>query len=748
MITKKIISFIVLFHYIYGVLGTANGIFSFPNFEAKGYLRAPSGFSEGWGEKAGIKESAINKISKLSDYLKMIYGEEIGMDNIEFVEDEGKHWFVRVDLYKNLLQVNTASSQIPFAEIPELLRKIFFHEFAEKFIHGELGFGISPGSSLTLAKLNNKIANRYFFIPAFSSKLEKYLVFQDLDIFASEDLFSGVGDILAEKIALGLFLKHKYGLKDEFMRENVLYQSLLAGRYKGKKFSDGLKNKLLVDLAVKIAVLKQQEKMVTDLPLKGAVNQTIADLENLAEEIFRPENIEIKPLKKKILELLNFMKEHKVEMKSFDYLVGQQVSEKNLKNEFLRLVGIIKKKKFELSPETVYFAKRIIFEQLVEDFRTLYADTVLAPGVKNDLMTGDVLKNLQKKVEEDLVDSRKCLRSGDVIEIKNERNDGSTKALITLALTENPKLEMKWNVGTAKEDNESKDVVFKSGIDPRNGIDLKKDAFIRKEMPDYSVIEQSVYNFIKEKAGIDLDNLSGNLKEKGIQPLMFEGGGFILIERKSGKVKVIPSRKKYVFCKEGVVYSLGVGQSIPTVDEYEILAIYHNHPGLSAFTSVLSTPDLMNMLISQIPYLLFTDSETGGFNVIQYRLKEEADLTAMRGEVSITDKDYLSRGDAQRYLGRCRLIVDKYLDTRKIFSWENLFWTVKPEIKINRRKENLYSALPVRVESIDDFINKIIYGVYGITFKAKSNFYFLHQRKIAPVRLRDGKGTGYFEKSI
>ncbi|MBU3978278.1 hypothetical protein KJ980_07910 [Patescibacteria group bacterium] len=267
------------------------------------------------------------------------------------------------------------------------------------------------------------------------------------------------------------------------------------------------------------------------------------------------------------------------------------------------------------------------------------------------------------------------IRDGDTVIIENTDTNGKIKDKITLSMkSEESKFLLK---EYSLIINEQLYRVSSPHHDTTKGFSIKN-LECEARMEDGHMCRGNVYDTIKIQTGIDLEKLGDNLIARGVTPLRFEGGGFI--GESNNQIEVIPRRNKKILCRDGITYSMEVGGKLP--EDYELLELFHNHPGMGESMKIATVDDLRNIMNLKKPSTIYADSKEGGFTGREYRIKENLTPTQIeQAEIKLKsiEKEYQENKNLTNYLQRCNSFIGRYLNTREITDIETPIARARPQ---------------------------------------------------------------------
>lgn len=270
--------------------------------------------------------------------------------------------------------------------------------------------------------------------------------------------------------------------------------------------------------------------------------------------------------------------------------------------------------------------------------------------------------DIHEKMRTYLKISKNGIRYGDKITITNKDEYDNIKDEINLLLEENQILEIKNGNFIQKYD------ILLQDIESGTGLNLKN-IQCKKSLPDGRIIQNNIYNTIKKETGIDLEELNDNLKGRGVEPLRFEDGGSIVRNKKTNNNEVIPRKKKSIFCKNGITYSLQIEGDIPSSEDYELKRIFHRHTGRGKSILTPSAQDLLTILSLRVPSAIFADNENGELIGKEYKIKKDINFEKSQTEIENiknSEEQYLSSNNWKNYRNQCNDAVNKYFNVQEI----------------------------------------------------------------------------------
>lgn len=270
------------------------------------------------------------------------------------------------------------------------------------------------------------------------------------------------------------------------------------------------------------------------------------------------------------------------------------------------------------------------------------------------------------------------IRDGDTIIIENTDTNGKIKDEITLSMkSEESKLLLK---EYSLVINGQSYKVSAPHHDTIKGFSIKN-LECEARMEDGHMYRGNVYDTIKTQTGIDLEKLGDNLMARGVTPLRFEGGGFV-VKNNSDQIEVIPRTNKKILCRNGITYSMEVEGKLPSPEDYELLELFHNHPGEGESMKIATVGDLRNIINLKKPSTIYADSPNGGFTGREYAIKENlnsAQVSQAQEELKSIEEDYNKNKNLANYLQRCNSFIGIYLNTREITDIEKSIARARPQ---------------------------------------------------------------------
>ncbi len=260
--------------------------------------------------------------------------------------------------------------------------------------------------------------------------------------------------------------------------------------------------------------------------------------------------------------------------------------------------------------------------------------------------------------KEEIMVAASGIREGDKIIIENKDETGKIKDEIILSL------------GRKESSLEINGQFYEASAkysDSKKGFNIKTIS-CEARMGDGHMYRGNVYDTIKIQTGIDLEKLGDNLKARGVTPLRFEGGGFV-VKNNSDQIEVIPRTNKKILCRNGITYSMEVGGKLPSSEQYDLLEFFHNHPGLGESMKIATVGDLRNIMNLKKPSTIYADSPKGGFSGREYRIKDSlnyAQIAQAEIDLNNIEVDYNKNKNLTNYLQNCNSFIGRYLNTREI----------------------------------------------------------------------------------
>jgi hypothetical protein len=280
--------------------------------------------------------------------------------------------------------------------------------------------------------------------------------------------------------------------------------------------------------------------------------------------------------------------------------------------------------------------------------------------------------------KEEIMVAASGIRDGDTVIIENTDTNGKIKDKITLSMkSEESKLLLK---EYSLDINGQLYKVSSPHNDTIKGFSIKN-LECEARMEDGHMYRGNVYDTIKIQTGIDLEKLGDNLIARGVTPLRFEGGGFV-VENKDKQVEVIPRTNKKILCRDGITYSMEVEGVLPSPENYELLELFHNHPGEGESMKIATVGDLRNIMSLKKPSTIYTDSPKGGFTGREYGIKDNLNSTQIaQAEIDLHNIEvgYNKNKNLTNYLQECNFFISRYLNTKEITDIEIPIARARPQ---------------------------------------------------------------------